>query len=58
MCRQVCDESFGGHDQCCCPGTLIPEDEIKMLEAMKTLGKIRLDAIDRKILDLQRTVKK
>jgi len=58
MCQQVCNESFGGHEQCCCSGTFSPEDEIKMLEAMKTLGKIRLDAIDRKIIDLQRTVKK
>jgi len=57
MCRQVYDESSGGVGECCCTGTLSPEDEIRMLEAMKTLGKIRLDAIDRKIEELHRTVK-
>jgi hypothetical protein len=57
MCRQVCDESTGGVGECCCTGTLLPEEKIKMLEAMKTLEKIRLDAMDRKIGELRRMVK-
>jgi len=57
MCRQVCNESSGELRDCCCTGTLSAEDEIRMLEAMKTLEKIRLDAMDRRIGELQRTVK-
>ena len=57
MCRQVCDESTGGVGECCCTGTLLPEEKIKMLEAMKTLEKIRLNGIDRRIEELRRTVK-
>jgi len=57
MCRQVCDESSGRFGECCCTGTLSPEDEIRMLEAMKTAGKIRLDAMNRRIEDLRKTVK-
>jgi len=58
MCRQVCNESSGGLQECCCTGTLSPEDEIRMLEAMKTLEKIRLDGMDRRIGELRKTVKK
>lgn len=57
MCRQVRDESSGVIGECCCSGTLRPEEEIRMLEAMKTLEKIRLDAMDRRIEDLRKTVK-
>jgi hypothetical protein len=57
MCRQVCNESSGGGAECCCTGTLSAEDEIRMLEAMKTLEKIRLNGIDRRIEELRRTVK-
>jgi hypothetical protein len=58
MCRQACDESSGVSGECCCSGTLQPEEEIRMLEAMKTLEKIRLDAMDRRIEDLRRAVTK
>jgi hypothetical protein len=58
MCRQVCNELSCRSEECCCTGTLIPEDEIRMLEAMKTLEKIRLDAMDRRMEELRRTVKK
>ncbi len=58
MCRQECNESSGGLRECCCTGTLSAEDEIRMLEAMKTLEKIRLDGMDRRIGELRRTVKK
>ena len=57
MCRQVCNESSGGLRECCCTGTLSAEDEIRMLEAMKTLEKIRLDGMDRRIGELRKTVK-
>jgi len=57
MCRQVCDESSGEMGECCCTGTLMAEEEIRMLEAMKTMNKIRLDAMDRRIEELRRTVK-
>ena len=57
MCRQVCDESSGELGECCCSGTLLPEEKIRMLEAMKTMEKIRLDAMDRRIEELRRTVK-
>jgi 5-enolpyruvylshikimate-3-phosphate synthase len=57
MCRQVCNESSGASGECCCTGTLSAEDEIRMLEAMKTLEKIRLNGIDRRIEDLRKTVK-
>lgn len=57
MCRQVCNESSGGLRECCCTGTLSVEDEIRMLEAMKTLEKIRLNGIDRRIEELRKTVK-
>jgi hypothetical protein len=43
--------------ECCCTGTLSAEDEIRMLEAMKTLEKIRLDGLDRRIGELRKTVK-
>lgn len=56
MCQQVCNESSGGLGECCCTGTLSAEEEIRMLEAMKTMEKIRLDAMDRRIEDLRRTV--
>ena len=58
MCRQVCNESSGGLRECCCTGTLSAEEEIRMLEAMKTMENIRLDAMNRRIGELQRTVKK
>jgi hypothetical protein len=57
MCRQVRHESSGGLRECCCTGTLSAEDEIRMLEAMKILEKIRLDGMDRRIEELQRMVK-
>jgi len=57
MCRQVCNESSGGVGECCCTGTLSAEDEIRMLEAMKTMEKIRLDGMDRRIRELRKTVK-
>ncbi|MEI7857472.1 MAG: hypothetical protein WCH85_08215 [Methanomicrobiales archaeon] len=57
MCRQVCNESSVGVGECYCTGTLSPEDEIRMLEAMKTLEKIRLDGMDLRIEELQRRVK-
>jgi hypothetical protein len=57
MCRQACNESSGGLRECCCTGTLSAEDEIRMLEAMKTLEKIRLDGMDRRIGELRKTVK-
>jgi hypothetical protein len=40
---------------CCCTPYLTPEDEIRMLEAMKTVETVRLDAIDRKIEELKKT---
>ena len=43
--------------ECCCTGTLSAEDEIRMLEAMKGMKKIQLEAMDRKIEELRRTVK-
>ena len=58
MCRQVCNESSGGVGECCCTGTLSAEDEIRMLEAMKTMEKLRLDGMDRRIEELRRMVKK
>jgi hypothetical protein len=58
MCRQVCNELSGGLRECCCTGTLSAEDEIRMLEAMKTMEKIRLDGMDRRIEELRRMVKK
>ena len=57
MCRQVCNESSGGMGECCCTGTLSADDEIRMLEAMKTLEKIRLNGMDRRIEELRKTVK-
>ena len=57
MCRHVCNESSGGGVECCCTGTLSAEDEIRMLEAMKTLEKIRLNGMDRRIEELRKTVK-
>jgi hypothetical protein len=57
MCRQVCDESSRGVEGCCCTETLSPEDEIRMLEAMKTMKKIQIDAMDRRIEELRKTVK-
>jgi hypothetical protein len=53
----VCNESSGGGVECCCTGTLSAEDEIRMLEAMKTLEKIRLNGMDRRIEELRKTVK-
>jgi hypothetical protein len=44
--------------ECCCTGTISAEDEIRMLEAMKTLEKIRLNEMDRRIEELRRMVKK
>jgi hypothetical protein len=58
MCRQVCNESSGRLGECCCTGTISAEDEIRMLEAMKTLEKIRLNEMDRRIEELRRMVKK
>jgi len=58
MCRQACNESSGGLRECCCTETLSAEEEIRMLEAMKTMENIRLDAMNRRIGELQRTVKK
>ena len=57
MCRQVCTESAGELGGCCCTGTLSAEDEIRMLESMKTLKKIRLDSITRRIEELKKLVK-
>ena len=57
MCRQVCNESSGGLGDCCCTKTLSAEDEIQMLEAMKTMEKIRLDSISRRIEELKKSVK-
>jgi hypothetical protein len=57
MCRQLCSESSCGAGECCCTGTLSAKDEIRMLEAMKTLEKIRLNGMDRRIEELRRTVK-
>jgi hypothetical protein len=57
MCRHVCNESSGELGECCCTGTLLAEEEIRMFEAMKTMNKIRLDATDRRIGELRRTVK-
>jgi len=57
MCRQLCNEASGGMGECCCTGTLSAEDEIRMLEAMKTLEKIRLDGLDRRIGELRKTMK-
>jgi hypothetical protein len=57
MCQQVCNESSGKFEECCCTRTLSTEDEIRMLEAMKTLEKIRLDGMDRRIEELRRTEK-
>jgi hypothetical protein len=54
----VCKESSGGLLECCCTGTLSAEDEIRMLEAMKTMEKIRLNGMDRRIEELRRMVKK
>jgi hypothetical protein len=56
MCRHVCNESSDSLRECCCTGTLSAEDEIRMLEAMKTLEKIRLNGMDRRIEELRRTV--
>lgn len=53
MCQQRCDTASPGSCDCCCTPPLSPEEEIRMLEAMKTLEKIRLDAIDRRIADLR-----
>jgi hypothetical protein len=53
----VCNESSGRLGECCCTGTLSTEDEIRMLEAMKTLEKIRLNGMDRRIEELRKTVK-
>ena len=53
MCQQRCDTASRGSCDCCCTPPLSPEEEIRMLEAMKTLEKIRLDAIDRRIADLR-----
>jgi hypothetical protein len=57
MCRNVCNETSNGHGECCCTGLLSPEEEIRMLEAMKTLEKIRLDAMDRRIENLRKSVR-
>jgi len=57
MCRQMCNESSGRSGECCCNGTLSAEDEIRMLEAMKTLEKIRLNGMDWRIEELRKTVK-
>jgi len=54
----VCNESSCGAGECCCTGTLNAEDEIGILEAMKTLEKIRLNGIDLRIEELRKTVKK
>jgi hypothetical protein len=53
----LCNEASGGVGECCCTGTLSAEDEIRMLEAMKGMKKIQLEAMDRKIEELRRTVK-
>jgi hypothetical protein len=57
MCRQVCNESSGELRECCCTGTLNAEDEIQILEAMKTVENIRLDSISRRIEKLKKMVK-
>jgi len=57
MCRGVCHESAGGIGECYCIGTLSAEDEMRKLEAMKTLEKIRLNGMDRRIEELRKTVK-
>ena len=57
MCRHVCNEASGGVGECCCTGTLNAEDEIRMLEAMKGMKKIQLEAMDRRIEDLRKMVK-
>jgi hypothetical protein len=53
----MCNESSGRSGECCCNGTLSAEDEIRMLEAMKTLEKIRLNGMDWRIEELRKTVK-
>jgi hypothetical protein len=53
----VCNESSGELRECCCTGTLSAEDEIQMLEAMKTVENIRLDSISRRIEELKKSVK-
>jgi len=57
MCRQLCNEASGKVGECCCTGTLSAKDEIRMIEAMKGMKKIQLEAMDRKIEELRRTVK-
>jgi len=57
MCRQACSESLCGAGECCYTGILNAEDEIRVLEAMKTLEKIRLNGMDLRIEELRRTVK-
>jgi hypothetical protein len=54
MCQPRYHTASPGSCICCCTTYLTPEDEIRMLEAMKTVEKIRLDEIDRKIEDLKK----
>jgi len=54
MCRTTCNDTTQGPVECCCTGTLSPDDEIGMLEARKSMMKIRLDAMDRRIRELRK----
>jgi hypothetical protein len=55
MCQPRYHAASPGRCGCCSTTYLTPEDEIRVLEAMKTVETIRLDSIDRKIEDLKKT---
>lgn len=54
MCQSCNEGRERGGSGCCCSSALCLEDEIRMLDAMKTVQVIRLDSIDRKIASLKR----
>lgn len=56
MCQQRYNESSHGSCDCCCSAFLSPEEEIGILEAIKTMKKIQIDAMDRRIEDLRKAV--
>ncbi len=55
MCHS-CNDKIARETCACCRTSLMnPDDEIRMLEAVKSVQEIRLNAIDRKIQSLKQT---
>ncbi len=54
MFRQVCDGAAGLSAKCCCAAPLAPEDEIRMLEAVQSVLRIRMAVVDRRLHELEK----